>query len=176
MLENNTLWEARAMSGYVRIGQAARLTGLSIKAIRYYEAVGLLPPPPRTEARYRIYGEDDVRRLHRLRRAKELGFTLRETGELLNLTDAGCCTTVRPGLRALFDEKMRQIDARIRDLRTLRGALAKYARALPTATEKDSASCRPDLCVPAIGVPITLVIDGASENGRPAASNRGARP
>lgn len=163
------------MSECVRIGQAARLTGLSIKAIRYYEAVGLLPPAPRGEGRYRLYGEDDIRRLHRLKRAKELGFTLREAGELLNLTDAGCCTTVRPGLRALLDEKMRQIDARIQDLRTLRASLAEYARILPAATEEDIASCKPDLCVPAIDVPITLFIDGVSENGRLSASKRRAK-
>jgi len=162
------------MSEYVRIGQAARLTGLSIKAIRYYEAVGLLPPPPRAQGRYRLFGEDDIRRLHRLKRAKELGFTLREAGELLNLTDAGCCPSVRPGLRALLDEKMRQVDVRIRDLQALRASLAEYTRALH-GDGGDIASCKPDLCVPAIDVPITLCIDGASENGRLSASKRGAK-
>lgn len=164
------------MSMHMRIGQAARMTGLSVKAIRYYEAVGLLPPPLRSEGRYRLYGEEDTRRLHLLKRAKQLGFTLREAGELLNLAGLGCCMTVRPGLRVLLDEKLRQIDARIRDLQTLRASLADYARGLPAGTEQDTASCKPDLCVPAMDVPIPLFIDGVSENGLLTTSKGGAKP
>ena len=124
------------MNRYVRISRVASLTGFSIKAIRYYEAIGLLRPQ-RSEGGYRLYGEEDIRRLYLLQRAKRLGFTLREAGELLNLADVGCCTTVRPGLRALINEKLRQIDVRIRDLQGLRSSLTAYADRLPAEMGQD---------------------------------------
>ena len=166
----------RVMSGSMRIGQVARMTGLSIKAIRYYEAVGVLPPPMRSGRRYRLYGEEDMRRLFLIKQAKRLGVSLREVGELLNLANVGCCTTVRPGLHAVLEEKLRQINSRIRDLQTLRASIADYAERLPIGTEEDAASCTPDRCVPAVEVAITLLVEEVSKNGRfPAAKGR-AKP
>jgi DNA-binding transcriptional MerR regulator len=56
----------------LKIGELARLTGLSIKTIRYYERGGLLEQPPRTEAGYRLYGPEEVARLQFVQRAKLL--------------------------------------------------------------------------------------------------------
>ena len=69
------------------IGEVAEATGVSAKMIRYYEQAGLMPTASRSEAGYRIYGGNDVHRLHFIRRARELGFSLVEIGELLDLWD-----------------------------------------------------------------------------------------
>lgn len=154
------------MSEYFRIGQVARMTGLSIKAIRYYETVGVLPLPMRSEGRYRLYDQQDIRRLNLLKLAKQLGATVREASEMLDLTHLGCCVTVRPSLRILLDEKLRQIDALVRDLQTLRARLVEYAEQLPAGMVDDAATCTPESCVPAVQMPIALLIGGRTWNGR----------
>lgn len=70
------------------IGEAARLSGCTPEAIRYYEREGVVPPPARTgSGRYRYYRSGDVGRLRFLRRARELGFSLAEVRNLLALAD-----------------------------------------------------------------------------------------
>lgn len=71
----------------LQIGELARRTGCNIDTIRYYEKVGMLAPPMRTEAGYRLYGDDDVRRLSFIRRARELGFQPEEVRAMLRLSD-----------------------------------------------------------------------------------------
>jgi MerR family mercuric resistance operon transcriptional regulator len=55
------------------IGELSRLTGVNIETIRYYERIGIMPVPPRTEGGQRIYGEDHLKRLAFVRRSRELG-------------------------------------------------------------------------------------------------------
>src|SRR5688572_18129427 len=69
------------------ISDAAKSAGLGTETVRYYEREGLLREPPRTAAGYRQYNGDDVRRLAFIRRAKALGFSLREIRDLLGLTE-----------------------------------------------------------------------------------------
>jgi len=69
----------------VGIGQAARLSGISPKMLRHYEGLGLLGAVPRTEGNYRQYAEADVHTLRFIRRARDMGFTLDEIRELVNL-------------------------------------------------------------------------------------------
>ena len=79
------------------IGQLSRRTGVNIETIRYFEKVGLVASPPRTEGGHRIYGDDHLRALGFNRRARELGFTPDEVRGILALggpTDA-CCDEVR---------------------------------------------------------------------------------
>ena len=65
------------------IGRLAKQAGLGIETIRFYERQGLIQPPPRTDSNYRIYPEEEVARLKFIKRAKDLGFTLKEIKELL---------------------------------------------------------------------------------------------
>ncbi|HSM53261.1 MAG TPA: Cu(I)-responsive transcriptional regulator [Erythrobacter sp.] len=69
----------------MNIGQASRASGVSTKMIRYYEQTGLIPRAARRDSGYRDYDKSDVHRLHFIRRARDLGFTVEQIGELLAL-------------------------------------------------------------------------------------------
>jgi MerR family mercuric resistance operon transcriptional regulator len=70
------------------IGELSRRTGVNIETIRYYERVGLMPHPPRTQGGRRAYGADGMRTLAFIKRARELGFCLHDIGELLSIQHA----------------------------------------------------------------------------------------
>lgn len=69
----------------MNIGEASKASGVSSKMIRYYEEIGLVPPAHRTSSGYRVYADVDIHRLRFVRRARDLGFTVANIGELLNL-------------------------------------------------------------------------------------------
>lgn len=69
----------------MNIGQAASASGVSAKMIRYYESIGLIRAPLRTDSNYRVYGEDEVHVLRFVKRARTLGFSVDETAALLGL-------------------------------------------------------------------------------------------
>ena len=105
------------------IGRLAERAGVGVETIRFYEKRGLVPEPERSASGYRQYPADEVHRLHFIRRAQELGFSLAEIAELLTLrvdasTDCGA-------VRARADRKIESIDARIRDLQRVRRALTE---------------------------------------------------
>ena len=70
---------------HMNIGEAAARSGVSAKMVRHYESLGLLPRVARTEAGYRQYGDNEVHTLRFIRRARDLGFSMAEIGELLKL-------------------------------------------------------------------------------------------
>lgn len=107
--------------GFVTIGELGKLTETKIETIRYYERIGLLPPPARTSGNYRVYSEDQVGRLSFVRRARDLGFTIDEVRELLSLSDQKdrSCEAVD----AIARQHLADVDRKISDLRALRREL-----------------------------------------------------
>lgn len=95
----------------LNIGDAAKASGVSAKMIRHYESIGLTGEAKRTESGYRVYGEDDVRVLQFIHRARALGFSLEQIGKLLSLwQDRGRASAdVRALARAHIDELNRKI-------------------------------------------------------------------
>ena len=105
----------------MKIGELAQRAGVRIDTVRYYERQGLLPPPVRQASGYRSYAPMDISRLRFVRRAKALGFTLEEIAQLLAL-DA---LSDRDRVRALAENKVADLDARIADLRAVRRVLVE---------------------------------------------------
>lgn len=111
----------------MHIGEFAERAGLPRPTIRYYEQRGLLPEPARSAAGYRRYGEEDVLRVRFIRRAQELGFTLRQIRELLTLHgDPGAAAA---DVKALAERKLGEIERKIRDLQRMQAALQPLAEA-----------------------------------------------
>jgi MerR family mercuric resistance operon transcriptional regulator len=110
----------------IPIGELSRRTGCNIETIRYYERIGVLPPP-RRNGRYRSFSASDGARLVFVRRARELGFTLDEVRALLKLAaadDRGTCTEVRE----ISVTHLSDVRARIADLRAMERVLAAAVR------------------------------------------------
>ncbi|MGV3531353.1 MAG: heavy metal-responsive transcriptional regulator [Chthoniobacteraceae bacterium] len=103
------------------ISDAAKSSGLGTETVRFYERQGLLPEPPRTASGYRQYTTDDVRRLSFIRRAKTLGFTLKEIGELLGLTEQRAASAGE--VKELATAKLERVREQIRDLQKIEKAL-----------------------------------------------------
>lgn len=105
----------------MKIGELANATATKVETVRYYERIGLLPPPARTASNYRTYGGDHLARLSFVRRARDLGFTLDAVRELLALADdrSRSCESVDDIATAHRTE----IDRKIADLSALRTEL-----------------------------------------------------
>lgn len=109
------------------IGQVAKRSGVGIETIRFYERKGVIPKPSRTDAGYRKYDLGIVRRLHFIRRAQELGFSLKEISQLLALrvTPKSNCAEVKKRATAKLDE----INSKISDLQRMRTTLQEVTDA-----------------------------------------------
>lgn len=108
------------MRGF-RIGELARIVGIPAGTIRYYERIGLIPSPPRTGSGYRRYPHAALERLQTVRRIKDLGFTLGEISELLQMRGENCDLCHEHRCRAA--EKLREIENRIDQLHHVRDNL-----------------------------------------------------
>ena len=115
----------------LKIGQVARETGLSVKAIRFYEKIGLIPSPGRTfSSGYRLYTETDLRRLRLVQRTKLLGLKLWQIKEIVeSLKGQGCdCQRLKPRLQKLVNNQIEEIDRKLRELSLLREELKKIQK------------------------------------------------
>lgn len=91
----------------MHIGELAERTGLSLRTIRHYDDVGLLPASSRTGGGFRVYTEADCARLAHIKRMKPLGFSLEEIAELLKVVEAGEPSAERAGRAAAFLDRAR---------------------------------------------------------------------
>jgi len=114
----------------MRIGELARRCDVNPKTVRYYEELGLLPKPPRTVAGHRIYGNEDLRRLQFIRRAKAVGLPLAGLREIVPQVDGGRCDHARARLRELIANQLADIERRFRELQTFRATLRRQMAAL----------------------------------------------
>jgi MerR family mercuric resistance operon transcriptional regulator len=114
------------MREVLTIGEVAKAAEIGVETIRFYEREGLIAEPPRRASGYRQYPREAIRRLRFIRRAKELGFTLREIGELLSLRvdPSTTCADVRAMARA----KIEDIDGRVAELHRIKDVLERLAR------------------------------------------------
>lgn len=105
------------------IGEVARRAGVGIETVRFYERQGLLEEPDRKASGYRQYGEEAVSVLRFIRRAKQLGFTLKEIQGLLALRLDAAAT--RADVRRQARSKLADVEEKIRDLQRMRDALLR---------------------------------------------------
>jgi Hg(II)-responsive transcriptional regulator len=115
------MWAEGVIMKLLTIGQVARRARVGIETVRFYEREGLLNEPARRASGYRQYTEDVVARLRFIKRAKALGFTLKEIGELLalRLDPETSCAEIKDRAKAKIDD----IQAKIRDLQQMGEAL-----------------------------------------------------
>lgn len=109
----------------LKIGELARLAGVTNDTVRFYERCGLIAPKARSESNYRLYNEEDVERLRFIRRAKTLGFTLNEIGELMTLQHDPQATRADIKKRTLA--KIENVEQKINDLIRIKTALEHLA-------------------------------------------------
>lgn len=124
------------MRGFT-IGELARRTGVSRDTLRFYEREHLIPPPHRTSARYRVYSDEDVKRVSFIRQARAIGFTLEDIRELLkvrHLRTTEECGAVAERIRA----RMSVLDDKITRLEAFRCVLSQ---ALARCEEAEDGAC-----------------------------------
>ena len=119
------LADARA-DGLHEIGAAAALSGVSAKMIRHYEAIGLVPPAARTFAGYRLYADADVHRLRFIRRARGLGFSIRQIEALLGLWNDR--SRASADVKRLALAHAAELEARIAEMQAMQRTLHDLAR------------------------------------------------
>lgn len=123
---------------YLTIGKLAKKAGVATETIRYYERSNLLPQPDRLESGYRVYDTETVKRIRFIKEAKDLGFTLAEIKDLLDLTDqetADCASVNRKA-----QEKLKEVDQKIKALKVMQKGLKVLATRCP-ADEQPLSEC-----------------------------------
>src|SRR6266702_1508400 len=111
----------------LKVGAVAEAAGVGVQTLHYYERLGLLPKSQRSAANYRLYPPDAVRRVLFIKKAHVISLTLEERKQILDLKDHGRqpCRQVAE----LGEKHLREIDARLKQLRTYRQALARAVSA-----------------------------------------------
>ena len=116
------------------VGRLAREAGINLETVRFYERKGLLPKPPRSASGYRLYSPDTARQLKFIKRAQELGFSLREIRELLALRMSPLRDNAE--IRRRTESKISDIESKIKTLESMKETLRKLAQSC--------AGCAPD--------------------------------
>ena len=139
------------MERNLTIGQLAELAGVPRKTIRYYEEAGVLPPPRRSDARYRLYSDIDVRRVELVRRARALDMGLADMRELVQWASTGSCNDFQERFREVLHRKLEEVDQRIADLEHLKQDLRSLEAHFEASQRESNAGhtvleCSPETC------------------------------
>ncbi len=105
------------------VGKLAKEAGINLETVRYYESIRLMPKPKRKDSGYRVYSENDLKRLLFIKRTKELGFTLKEIHELLEIkieTKSTC-----GDVKHITEHKIIDVEQKIKDLQKIKSVLKK---------------------------------------------------
>jgi len=113
------------------IGHLARAAGVNVETVRYYQRIGLIIEPAKPTAGFRKYPVETLERIRFIKRAQELGFTLQEVGELLELGDGHC-----RDVRRRAEQKREKIEKQIKDLQALHTTLNTLIRACHSGNGK----------------------------------------
>jgi len=113
----------------LKVGQVAAEAGVGVQTLHYYERLGLLPNPNRSETNYRLYSPEAIRRVRFIKKAQALGMTLEETKQILDLKDHGREPCLK--VAELGEKHLQEIDARLAQLRAYRRALTQAVGAWP---------------------------------------------
>jgi MerR family transcriptional regulator, copper efflux regulator len=116
---------AARQQGFFNIGDASTISGVSAKMIRHYEQIGLIQAANRTFANYRIYSEADVHTLKFIKRARSLGFSIRQISVLLNLWQDKSRSSAEAKRLAL--EHVAELEDKIREMRLMSDAIKSLA-------------------------------------------------
>lgn len=136
------------MNGY-RIAELAERSGFTAATLRYYEQVGVLDPPLRTPAGYRLYDDAALERLAFIDRAKRMGFALDEIAELVRLWVDGDCPPVKHRMRALLDARRDAVRRQVAEL-------TAFAIQLDEVAARLDAARGPQRCGPGCGCEVTV--------------------
>jgi len=119
----------------MNIGDASKASKVSAKMIRYYERTGLIPPAERTHSGYRTYSQSDIHRLHFIRRARDLGFSVAEIKDLLNLWNDQSRRSA--DVKHLAEQHIAELERRMENMRQM-------AKTLKTLIKSCAGNHRPD--------------------------------
>ena len=142
--------------GLIGVAEVGRRTGLTRKALRHYEGLGLIEPAERSEAGYRLYDAEALRRIELVNRAKVLGLSLSEAKEFLHVAE-GCCGENHPDLASLVERKLGETEQRMTELQSLRSTLESVLDRL--AANQGLHRCEESLCTCGggnCGAPLTI--------------------
>ena len=129
--------------GLMTVVEVGRRTGVTRKALRLYEEMGLIRPVERTEAGYRLYDDETLRRLQLITRAKSLGLTLNEAEHFLDVAD-DCCGQDLSALEEIVERKLAQTNSRRQELAELTANLEAVLVRL--TKNKGRQACEETLC------------------------------
>lgn len=150
----------------LRIGEVARLVGISAKTLRYYEDIGLVSPAGRTDSGYRIYGWRELEQIEFIQRAKLMGLSLEQIRSLVEVAEAGMPSGVLRRLDDLLDQKLEETERRLEELRDFRERLLEYRERVATAGEQGACRCSErgegEFC----GC-VTAAVEGVTPDGLP---------
>jgi MerR family copper efflux transcriptional regulator len=113
------------LNGYFNIGQASEASGVSAKMIRHYEEIGLVKPATRTFANYRIYSANDVHTLQFIKRARNVGFSMKQIGELLGLWQNTRRSSAN--VKKLALEHIQELETKIAEMQSMTAVLKELA-------------------------------------------------